>query len=166
VFKTKSQKDFFAAIMFMVMGLAFAIGARNYNMGDSTRMGPGYFPFVLGLLLVFLGALVLMGSFRSTASDGDRVGRFAWKPLLYIIVANLVFGVCLGGLKLGGQTVLPPLGLVLGTYALVLIASRASNEFKWLPSLISATVLAVGCYLVFIVLLKLQLPVWPSFMTA
>ena len=151
--------------MFIVVGAAFAIGAREYPMGDGSRMGPGYFPFVLGIILAALGALVAFFSFRSNAEDGDKIGSWAWKPLSYIIAANLVFGVCIGGLKIGSTTIMPSLGMIVGIYALVLIASRAANEYKLKPTLISATILAVGCYLVFPVLLKLQLPVWPSFLT-
>lgn len=161
----KSQKDFFAGIMFIVVGLAFAIGAREYPMGDGSRMGPGYFPFMLGVILAVLGVLVTFFSIKSGPEDGDLIGSWAWKPLCYIIAANLLFGICLGGLKIAGATVIPSLGLIVGIYVLVLVASKASNDFKLKPTLISATILSVGCYLVFPVLLKLQLPVWPSFLT-
>lgn len=160
----KSQKDFFSGIMFMVAGLAFAVGAREYPMGDGSKMGPGYFPFVLGIILVVLGALVTYFAIRSGPDGGDKIGRIAWKPLFYVIAANVVFGICIGGLKIGGTTLVPSLGLIVGIYALVFIASRADNQYKFKPTLISATVLAIGCYLVFPVLLKLQLPVWPSFL--
>jgi Tripartite tricarboxylate transporter TctB family len=161
----KSQKDFFAGLMFIVIGLAFAIGAYEYPMGDSSKMGPGYFPKVLGYILAALGCLVMYFSFTSKAPDGDRIGAWAWRPLGWILLANFVFGALLGGLKMGSSVVVPQMGLVVAIYALVLIASRAAKEYKFWPSLVSATVLALGCYLVFPVLLKLQLPVWPAFLS-
>jgi len=96
--KIKSQKDFLSGIMFICVGAAFAIGATNYTIGSGARMGPGYFPLVLGILLAIGGAVVLAGSLRFGAAGGEPVGRIAWKPLLLIIGANLVFGVLLGGL--------------------------------------------------------------------
>ena len=83
-------------------------------------------------------------------------GKFAWKPIIYILGANLVFGVLLGGLPSIG---LPPMGLVLAIFALVIIASLAGESFKLRDVLILSTILAVGSYLAFIVLLKLQMPV-------
>ena len=47
----KSQKDFFSGLVFVVVGVAYALGATNYKIGDGARMGPGYFPLLLGVLL-------------------------------------------------------------------------------------------------------------------
>jgi hypothetical protein len=92
--------------------------------------------------------------------DGDKVGSFAWRPIGYILGANLVFGIMLGGLP---SIKLPSMGLIAAIYALTLIASKAGTEFKLRDVLLLATILAVGSYLAFIVLLKLQMPVWPTF---
>ena len=56
-----------------------------------------------------------------------------------------------------------PMGLIVAIYALVLIASKAGDNFKLRDVLILSTILAIGSYLAFIVLLKLQMPVWPTF---
>lgn len=159
----KSQKDFFSGLMFMAAGLAFAWGASGYPIGKGARMGPGYFPLVLGVLLALLGALITFRAMVVNAVDGDKVGRFAWKPLVFIIAANLVFGAALGGLPSIG---LPPLGLIVGIFALTFIASNAGEEFKFKEVTILATILAALSYAAFILLLKLQLPVWPAFVTA
>jgi hypothetical protein len=158
----KSQKDFFSGLMFMAVGAAFAWGATNYTVGTGARMGPGYFPMVLGVLLAILGAVITFKALVVETEDGEKLGAWAWKPLFFIIAANLVFGASIGGLPLIG---LQPLGLVVGIFLLTLIASLAGEEFKLRPVLILAAILAIMSYLAFIVLLKLQFPVWPVFIT-
>jgi len=158
----KSQKDFFSGLMFMGVGVAFAWGSSSYTIGSGARMGPGYFPLVLGVLLAFLGGLITFKALVVETQDGDKIGSFAWRPLFFIIVANLVFGAMIGGLPSIG---LPPLGLVIGIYALTFISSFAGDEFSFKEVAVLATVLAVMSYLAFIVLLKLQFPVWPAFIT-
>jgi hypothetical protein len=72
--KIRNQKDFWAGLMFLAFGLAFAIVARNYQMGTAVRMGPAYFPTVLGALMALLGAIVLVRSFFSrVAGEASKV---------------------------------------------------------------------------------------------
>jgi Tripartite tricarboxylate transporter TctB family len=159
----KSQKDFFSGVMFTVVGLTFAIGANNYTVGTSARMGPGYFPLLLGIVLALLGvAVMFQGITSKTAEDGDKIGSFHWKPLLFIIGANILFGILIGGLPSVG---LPPMGMVAAIYALTIVASLAGDSFKLKEVLVLATVLSIGSYLAFIKLLALQFPVWPTFIT-
>ena len=158
--KIKSQKDFFAGLMFMVVGIAFAWGATNYNIGEGARMGPGYFPLVLGVLLAGLGAFIIFEALVVETEDGEPIGKWAWKPLGFIIGANLLFGVLLGGLPSIG---LPAMGMVVAIYGLTFVSSLAGDEFSFKENLVLATVLAIGSYLAFIMLLKLQFQVWPSF---
>ena len=158
--KIKSQKDFFAGLMFAVTGGAFAIGATSYTVGEGARMGPGYFPMMLGIVLALIGAFVIFESLVVQTDDGEPIGPWAWKPLAYILGANLAFGLLLGGVRAIG---VPSMGMILAIYALVLIASRAGEGFKLRDVLLLATILAAGSYLAFILLLKLQIPVWPTF---
>ena len=158
----KSQKDFFSGLMFMLVGGAFAWGATGYTVGNGARMGPGYFPLMLGIVLAVLGALITFYSFVEHTGDGDKVGAFAWRPIVFILGANVVFGVLLGGLPSLG---VPPMGLIAAIFALVFIASHAGGAFAVKEVTLLATILAVGSYLAFIVLLKLQMPVWPTFIT-
>ena len=160
--KIKSQKDFFSGLMFMSVGVAFAWGASSYNIGEGARMGPGYFPLVLGIVLASIGAFTIFESLVVETEDGEPIGSFAWKPLFFIIASNLVFGILLGGVPRLG---IPSFGLIVGIYALVFIASMAGEEHKWKQVLVLATILAIGSYLAFIKLLNLQFPVWPSFIT-
>jgi len=159
----KSQKDFFSGLMFMVLGAAFAWGATKYSIGTGARMGPGYFPLMLGVLLAILGAVVAFNGLVIERVGGDKVGKWAWKPLCYIIGANLIFGVCLGGLPSIG---LKSLGLIVGIYALTFVASMAEPGWKVKNTFFLGTALAVISYLAFIKLLKLQFPVWPVYFTA
>jgi hypothetical protein len=160
--KPKSQKDFFSGLMFGAVGGAFAWGATNYNVGEGARMGPGYFPLVLGIVLVLLGALIIAESMVVETEDGEKIGKWAWKPLFFVLGANLAFGVLLGGLPSIG---VPAMGMIIAIYALTIISSLAGENFKLRDVLILATVLAVGSYLAFIVLLKLQIQVWPTFIS-
>ena len=156
----KSQKDFFSGLMFAAMGVAFAVGSLNYNVGEGARMGPGYFPLMLGFLLAVMGSVGAVAALVSSKAEVDRVGRWAWKPLACVLGANLAFGVALGGLPSIG---VPSLGLIAGIYILVLVSSLAAETYKVSHVLTLATILAVGSYLAFVALLKLQIPVWPSF---
>ena len=158
----KSQKDFFSGLMFMGMGVAFAWGATTYNVGSGARMGPGYFPLMLGVLMAILGAAITFVSLVVEREGGDKMGGWAWKPLILIILSNLLFGILLGGLP---SIKLPPMGLMAAIYALTFVSSMAEAGWKVKNTLILATVLAVGSYVAFILVLKLQLAVWPTFIT-
>jgi Tripartite tricarboxylate transporter TctB family len=157
----KSQKDFFSGLMFLIVGMAFAIGAYSYNMGDGARMGPGYFPRMLGVILAAIGCVITFKALTVATADGEKLGKWAWKPMACILGANLAFGVLLGGLP---SIKFPAMGMIAGIYALTFIASLASERFRIKEVLLLATFLAALSYLAFVVLLKLQFPVWPAFL--
>jgi hypothetical protein len=94
--------------------------------------------------------------------DGDKVGKFVWRPIVYVLGANVAFGILLAGLPSLG---VPAMGLIVAIFALVIIASKAGDVFDLKEVLLLATVLSAGSYLAFIMLLKLQMPVWPTFIT-
>ena len=160
--KIKSQKDFFSGLMFMGVGVAFAWGATNYTVGTGARMGPGYFPLMLGIVMTVIGALMTFFALTVETVDGAKIGKWAWRQVGYILGANFAFGVLLGGLPSLG---IPAMGLIVGIYALVLISSLAGHSFNLKQVLILATELAIGSYLAFIWALKLQMQVWPTFIT-
>ena len=151
--KIKSQKDFWSGLMFVATGLGFAWGAQFYSFGTSARPGPGYFPLGLGLLLAALGALTLFEALTIETDDGEPIGAFAWKPLTTILLSVVLFGV-----------LLPRLGMALTIPVLVIIASMAGDEFHWRGVIISSVVLAVGSWAIFILGLKLVIPLWPTFL--
>ena len=160
--RIKSQKDFFSGLMFTTVGAAFAVGATTYTVGNGARMGPGYFPLLLGIILAILGAVVMFKALVVETEGGDKIGAFAWKPLFFIIASNLLFGILLGGLPSIG---LPAVGLIAAIFGLTIVASLAGETFSLKEVLILSVILSVGSYLAFIMLLKLQFPVWPTFIT-
>lgn len=158
----KSQKDFFSGLVFMLVGGGFAWGATNYTVGSGARMGPGYFPLMLGILLAILGGVIALKSMVIETEDGEKIGKWIWRPVGYIVAANLAFGILLGGLP---SIKLPAMGMVIAIIALTLIAAKAGTEFILKEILILAAILVAGSYVTFIMLLKLQIQVWPSFIT-
>ena len=160
--KIKSSKDFFSGLMFTVVGAAFAYGATSYTVGTGARMGPGYFPLLLGVFLALLGAAILFKSLVVETPDGEPVGKWAWKPLFFIIAGNLLFGVLLGGLPSIG---LPAMGLIAAIFGTTIVVSLAGDEFNFKETIVLSAILSVMSYAAFIMLLKLQFPVWPTFIS-
>jgi hypothetical protein len=158
----KSQKDFFSGLMFTVIGAAFAYGASSYTIGNGARMGPGYFPLVLGIILALLGSAIMFKALVVETPDGEKIGKWAWKPLCYIIAGNILFGILLGGLP---SIKLPAMGLIAAIFGTTLVVSKAGDTFDLKEVLGLSAVLSIGSYLAFVVLLKLQFPVWPTFIT-
>ncbi len=151
--KIKSQRDFWAGLMFLVVGVAFAIGARMYSMGDSARPGPGYFPFGLGVLLSLMGAFIVFEALTVETEDGEPIGPFAWRPLLIIIGSIVLFAV-----------LLPRLGMAISLPLLVFVSAMAGDEFHWGEALANAAILTLGSWGVFIYGLGLTIPLWPTFL--
>ena len=149
--KIKSQKDFWSGLMFLVVGIGFAWGATEYSFGSSARPGPGYFPFGLGILLAILGGAVLFKALTIESEGGDPIGGVAWKPLLIIVASVVLFGL-----------MLPRLGVAITLPVLIVFSAMAGDEFRWRGALLSAVVLTVGSWFIFVWGLNLVLPVWPT----
>jgi hypothetical protein len=161
----KSQADFLSGLAFAATGATFAVAATAYPIGSGLDMGPGYFPLLLGVLLTVLGSAVMYRSLAVEAVDGAVAVAAAprrWRPLLFVVLANLVFGLLLAGLP---ALSLPSLGLVPAIYALTLLASLADGRFRLGQVLLLATLLAVGGDVVLVRVLKLPLHAWPAFVT-
>jgi hypothetical protein len=160
VVKIASQKDFASGLMFTIVGIAFGVGATNFDIGSAARMGPGYFPLLLGILLAVLGVVITLQSFGSHIGD-QSLGGIAWRPLIFILGANLAFGALLVGIPSWG---IPHFGLIVAIYGLVLISGYARPGHKLKESVILATILAIGSYGAFVYALNLQFPVLPWFL--
>ena len=143
--KIKAPRDFWAGLMFIAFGLGFVLVGRNYDMGTAVRMGPAYFPTLLGGLLLFLGLIVFVQSFTVSGS------RFAFRPLIVILIAIGLFG-----------ALIRSVGLVPATVVLVVVSSVGNYEFRTKEVVIMAiglTLFAVG---VFSYGLGLPFKLWPG----
>ena len=151
--KIKSQRDFWSGLMFVTVGVVFAIGATNYSMGTSARPGAGYFPMILSVAMALLGAVVLFKSLTIETEGGDPIGAFAWRPLLVIVASISVFGFAL-----------PVLGMFITIPLLIVMVSFAGDEFGWLGVLLNCIVLTAGSWVIFIWGLHMTIPLKPAFM--
>jgi hypothetical protein len=146
----RNPKEFGSGCLFAGAGLAAIVLGSGYPVGTAARMGPGYFPRGLGMILIVMGLVLIVRGLRTT---GARIAISDVKPLLIVLGSVVLFGV----------TVVP-LGLVLATILLVVVSSFASHEFRWKEAVIASLFLAVFVVLAFGYGLKLQLPIWPAFL--
>lgn len=140
----RNPKDFWAGIIYILFGiLAFVIG-RGYPMGTALKMGPGYFPTILSVLLVLIGSIALV---RSFLRPGTPVGSLTAKGLLLVVASTALFGL-----------LLRKAGLIIALPVLVLTSALASREFRWRQSALLAAGLTVFCALVFLKGLGVPIP--------
>ncbi len=158
--RIKSQKDFFSGLIFVAAGAGFGWGATGYRIGTSAHMGPGYFPLLCSIVLVLIGLAVCAKSLALETADGEPIGRWAGRPLAFIILANMLFGILLGGWPALG---IPALGFLLATPVIVIVAARAGPQFRLGEAIVLAAVLTLGGWLIFIEGLGMQMPSWPVF---
>ena len=144
----RHPKDFWSGLLFVAFGIGAIVIGSNYALGTAARMGPGYFPRILGILLIVLGTLLML---RSVRLQGAPVPGFKWRPTLIVLGSVVVFGF-----------VVQQVGLMLSTVGLIFFSSMASTEFRWKEALISGIFFAVLAIAVFVMGLKLQLPIWPA----
>ena len=145
----RHPKDFLSGLLFAGFGTAAIIIAADYPMGTAARMGPGYFPRILGILLIILGAVLILRGLRSI---GTPLPSWPLRPTLLTMGGVILFGF-----------IVTHVGLAISTVILIVVTSMASHEFRPKEALISGigfAALAVG---VFVIGLKLQLPIWPVF---
>ena len=126
--KIGDKKDFCAGIMFILMGTFFALWAGNYPLGTAVRMGPAYFPTVLGWILAALGVIVLGRSFFLESDEPMRATNY--RPLLLILSSVFLFGFLLG-----------TAGLVVASFALMFVSATGGWDFRWKEQLINAVVM-------------------------
>ncbi|MCC2633574.1 MAG: tctB [Ramlibacter sp.] len=148
----RNQKDVAAGLIYVLAGAAFSLGALNYRLGDAARMGPGWFPFWVGVLLAAVGMATIAGGMRANAPP-EAMKRPQFGAMAWILGAVVLFGL-----------LLQPAGLVLSLVVLVLVSSRASHEFTWRGALVNAVVLVAFSVGAFIKGISLQLPLWPAFL--
>jgi hypothetical protein len=151
--KIRNQRDFWSGVLFVVTGVLFMILSRQYQFGTAAKMGPGYFPTVLGGMMTVLGLMLLVPAMRSKTPE-IKVERIDLKVILVILLSVAVYA-----------ATLPSLGFIVSLVLLILISSRASHEFNFKTAAISSVVLLVFSWLVFVKGLELQFPFLPTFLT-
>jgi hypothetical protein len=144
----RHPKDFLAGLLFVAFGIAAVVIGSRYTLGTAARMGPGYFPRILGILLITLGAVLAL---RALRLNGPALPGWKWRPVVVVLGSVVAFGLMVNYV-----------GVVLSTVFLIVAASAASHEFRLREALISGGVLAALAVGVFVIGLKLQLPIWPA----
>jgi putative tricarboxylic transport membrane protein len=142
---TRNPKDFWTGLLYILFGSSAILIARDYGMGTGGRMGPAYFPNILGGLLIVIGAISVI---RSFIVHGAPIGTFAFKGLALVSVSVLIFGIVVRGA-----------GLAVAIPILVIISAYASKRFRWGRTLLIAAGLTIFCSLVFIRGLGIPLPI-------
>ena len=143
----RNSRDFWSGVLFTLFGVGtLAIGSK-YTLGTAARMGPGYFPRILGILLIVLGVTIAL---RALRVRGEAMPRFRLRPLVVVLGSVVLFG-----------AIVRPLGVALSTVILIVVASAASSEFRPRESLVAGVLLAALAVGVFVIGLQLQLPIWP-----
>ena len=148
--KIKSQKDFWAGLMFITFGLFFLFFARDYRMGSLLRMGPAYFPTILSTLLIVVGGVVF---FQSFMLNGGKVPGIFFRPIFCVTLSLLLFGY-----------LFQLLGLVLGLVLLIFVSALGGHEFKVKEVAILTLLLTAFTIVVFAKCLALPFPTWPAFL--
>jgi hypothetical protein len=145
----RAVTDLLAGLIFVAFGLAFAATSLSYDLGTPLRMGPGYFPLVLGGILVVLGLLIVGKGLVAGSGEEGRLGSIPWRALALIVVAVLFFGLTVRGL-----------GVVPATAVTALLTALASYRTGILAAVAIAAGLTVLCVLIFLLALQLRLPMF------
>jgi hypothetical protein len=151
--RIRNHRDFWAGVLFIVTGVLFALLSQQYTVGTAAKMGPGYFPTMLGGLMAVLGLMLTVPAIQANSPE-TRIGRPDFRTI----------GLILGAVVLYAAT-LPTLGFIVSLVLLVVVSSFASHEFSMKATVISSVVLLFGSWLVFVKGLELQFPFLPVFLT-
>ena len=148
----RNQRAFASGALFLAFAIFFFVTALQYPAGTAAKMGPGYFPRLLAIVLAVIGLVVIVSAVKP-AAEAQALRQWDLKGLAWITGSVVLFG-----------ALLFPLGLVGALFVLIMVSSKASPEFTWTGALANAVVLIALCLAVFVYGLGLQLPVWPSFL--
>lgn len=141
----RNPRDFWAGTIYLALAVAVLWIGRAYPLGSSARMGPGYFPIALGLLLAVFGAASVA---RSFVRAGEPITPFAWRPLLLVLGSVVAFGLLVHGL-----------GALIALPILIVIAAMASRYSRPDATSVAALIgMTAFCVLVFIKGLGMPMP--------
>lgn len=144
----RNSQDLWAGILFMAIGAVTAAAALDYPLGATRNIGPGYFPVLLGGILIVIGAAVAVKGLRA---DAEPLGSWAIRPLILITAAVVVFAL-----------LVRPLGLAVATLSLVAISSLAGAGFSLVRVLVLSAALVMLAAIIFIYLLSLPFSLLPQ----
>ncbi len=143
-----ASKDFLAGNLYIAFGLAGLWFGRDLEAGPAEAMGAGYFPhLVCGLLIVLGGALAAM----SLIQPPERPDRMMWRPFVFVTLSCLAFAL-----------LLHPLGIVLTLAIVIVLARLAERKLQIIPLLLLCFVLIVVNVGIFVVGLRIPIPLWPA----
>src|SRR6185295_11851788 len=141
----RNAKDFWIGLIYIFFGSSAILIARDYSMGSATKMGPAYFPTILGCLLLAIGVISVI---RSFLVPGPPVGPFALKGLVLVTASVVAFGLVVRGL-----------GLAIALPLLIIVSAYGSTRFRWRPTLLMAAGLTIFSVFVFLKGLGIPLPI-------
>lgn len=144
--KSKDMHDIVGGLALVALGTFAAIYAQRYEFGDLNRMGPGYFPVALGIILALLGLAIAIPAFKRR---GEPIVA-QWKTLMLVLTSIVAFALTL-----------KVIGLILATALAVTISSLADNETTWKGRILLAVGVSALTYLIFGFGLGMVLPAWP-----
>lgn len=141
----RNPRDFWAGAIYLALAIAMLWIGKDYPQGSSARMGPGYFPMVLGSILALFGT-VSVG--RSFVQPGEPIPAFAWRPLAFVLGAIVLFGV-----------LLPRTGVLIALPCLIVVGALASRQSRLdLTSVAAMAGLVTFCVAVFVKGLGVPMP--------
>jgi hypothetical protein len=147
----RNPRDFFAGAIYIALAVAVLWIGQSYPIGSSARMGPGYFPAALGLLLGLFGMASVA---RSFVRAGEPITALAWRPLLLVLGSVVLFGLLVNGL-----------GALIALPVLIVVAALASRHSRLdLTSAAALVGMVAFCVLAFVKGLGLPMPLIGSWL--
>jgi len=145
----RAPKDFWSGVIFIAFAAVAMGAARGYSLGSAGHMGPGYFPMMLGIVLAFIGAILIA---RSLVIAGEPVGTLAVIPVMVITIGVILFG-----------AMIEKLGLIIALVVITIFSALAARRVRIWETGLLAAVMAAFAVGVFVYALRLPIPVWPDF---
>lgn len=143
-FDWRNNRDFFAGLQYIVLGAVAMWIARDYPFGSALRMGPGYFPSVLGGMMIVFGIAVMVKGLK----NNEKIeGNWSFRALIVLPLATVVFGI-----------LMETAGFIPAMLALIPLSAAAGREFKWLEVAVLTIGLTIACAAGFIYGLGLPYP--------
>ena len=150
--KVNAPKDMAAGLFFILVGIAGYGFVWDMPMGAAVRMGPGYIPKVLSVIVALFGVFLAC---RSLVIEGEPLEGWKLRPLIIISLSIFVFA-----------WLIDSTGLVMAAFLLMILSTIGGREFFWRETIIFSALMSLGAVLVFHVLLGLPMQVWPSWISS